>query len=401
MKITYKLIAAIVAATLAACTGSEAGSDQSGHSSGETEDHSLHDHDHDADHQHHDGEEAATTEEHAEEIILAPAVAARLGVKTAVVTPGPMDRVINVAGEIVVAPDGSGVAVAPTSGILTLSHALRQGATVGAGTMLGQVAARTATGGTQGAVARASVEAARKEVERMAPLAREGIISAKEFNAAKAAYEEAKAAQSESGTPGRVASPIAGVITQVLASQGQFVETGQPIAVISKNDALSLRADVPERYRSEMGAIRSARFKSAGSDRVVSLSEVGGRLIGSPMAAASVGGYYPIYFSFDNSKTQTAPGTMVEVFLLLDRRDDVISVPVEALTEQLGNKYVYVKIDEEGYEKRPVTVGAGDGRSVEIAAGLEAGDEVVVAGATVVRLAENSGKVPEGHSHNH
>ena len=46
-------------------------------------------------------------------------------------------------------------------------------------------------------------------------------------------------------------------------------------------------------------------------------------------------------------------------------------------------------------------LGATDGARREILSGIKNGDKVVTAGTTYVRLAESSGAVPEGHSHNH
>ena len=58
--------------------------------------------------------------------------------------------------------------------------------------------------------------------------------------------------------------------------------------------------------------------------------------------------------------------------------------------------------DEHGaFVKQEVAIGRDNGERVEITQGLKAGDEVVVKGATQVRLAGLSGAIPEGHNHNH
>ena len=62
---------------------------------------------------------------------------------------------------------------------------------------------------------------------------------------------------------------------------------------------------------------------------------------------------------------------------------------------------MYVKLDDECYEKRMVKLGLSNGNEVEIVSGLTRRDEVVSRGAIIVKLAEASGAVPEGHSHNH
>ena len=78
----------------------------------------------------------------------------------------------------------------------------------------------------------------------------------------------------------------------------------------------------------------------------------------------------------------------------------MISVPTTALTEEQGIYFVYVKLDEEGYKKQEVRIGADDGLRTEILSGLKAGDEVVTRGAYQVKLASVSGAIP-GHTHNH
>ena len=111
-------------------------------------------------------------------------------------------------------------------------------------------------------------------------------------------------------------------------------------------------------------------------------------------------GYIPVYFSFDNSG-DIAPGTAADVYLIGSSKAEAITVPVSALSEQMGETFVYIKEDEHGYEKSPVKIGRNDGKRVEILSGVEAGDSVVVKGVTFVKLAETSTVVPEGHSHSH
>ena len=107
-----------------------------------------------------------------------------------------------------------------------------------------------------------------------------------------------------------------------------------------------------------------------------------------------------VYFTFTNSGS-LLPGTPAEVYLLGQAREGVISVPVSAISEQQGRYFVVRKVDEECYEKVPVTLGTSDGARVEILDGVHAGDNIVTKGTVSVRLAESSGVVPEGHSHNH
>ena len=103
-------------------------------------------------------------------------------------------------------------------------------------------------------------------------------------------------------------------------------------------------------------------------------------------------------FEFDNNGT-VVPGTYAEVYLLGAERDNVVTLPLSAIVEEEGTHSVFVKEEEEHYEKRSVALGESDGTRVEIKSGVKAGETVVVEGAVYVKLAANTGVIPEGHHH--
>lgn len=51
------------------------------------------------------------------------------------------------------------------------------------------------------------------------------------------------------------------------------------------------------------------------------------------------------------------------------------------MTEEQGIFFVYLQLDEEGYKKQEVTLGADNGKSVQILTGIKPGDRVVTEGA--------------------
>ena len=109
--------------------------------------------------------------------------------------------------------------------------------------------------------------------------------------------------------------------------------------------------------------------------------------------------YVPVTFEFDN-KGAVIPGSFVEVYLLTRPLEQVISVPTSALIEEQGIFSVYVRLDEEGYEKREVQLGANNGERVQVLSGLHPDEEVVVKGAYQIKLASASNAIP-AHSHQH
>ncbi len=369
--------------------------------------HHNHDHDkthrheqHDADHKHdHDGEEK--DDSHKGVIVLEPETAELMGVKTSIVKAEPFNEVIKVAGVITDAPSGTGIVSAPVSGIISIVPGITQGSSVNAGSAIATVNADKVAGGNANLAAKAALDAARRELDRLKPLYDDRLVTASDYNAAVRAYDEARANYSSAAASGRATAPCSGIITTLNVSSGSFVNAGDPIATISSNKKLTLRADVPQRYYASLTDIDDARIRLPYGPEAVAISSLGGKRV-APAASASsdVPGYVPVYFTFDNDGSLVR-GAGVEVYLLGRSGAPVISVPVGALSEQQGRMFVFVRLDEDCYRKTPVMTGRTDGFKTEIVSGLNEGEDVVVEGAVTVRLAESSGNVPEGHTHNH
>lgn len=323
------------------------------------------------------------------------------GVKTEKIQSSDFNDVIKVGGQIESKASDESVATATRSGILTLSPGINQGVRVSAGTGIGSIQAANVQGADPMVQAVASRDAAKRELDRLAPLHKEGVVSTQRYNEALSAYEQAEAAlRSSKQGSATVSSPKSGVITQLLVKSGDYVEAGQRVALVSGNTSLTLRADVPEKYALQVSSIESANFRPASSPESYSLVDLNGKLLTANGSGVSSNGYIPIYFSFDNNGA-IAPGSFAEIYLVSGKRSGVISVPKEAIVEVSGNKCVYSLHGDGLYEKHVVTTGASDGKRIEILSGLEDGEDVVVKGAQVVRMAETSATAVPGHTHNH
>lgn len=325
----------------------------------------------------------------------------RFGVVTEKILPAEFVEVVMVSGRIEAKASDEGIATATKNGILTLSPNINTGIRVNAGSAIGSISASNVQGGDPTVQAIAVRNAAKRELDRLKPLHEDGIVSTEEYNNALKAYEEADAVvkTSKQGSTS-VISPKSGVITQLLAKSGEYVEVGQRIAVISGNTSLTLRADVPEKYIGRLAGIRSATFRPASSEEVLDIDELSGKMISNSASSVSENGYIPLYFSFSNNG-KVAPGAFAEIYLKSGVRHDVISVPKEAIVEINGNKCVYASHGDGHFIKHLVTLGASDGKRIEILSGLDAGEEVVVKGAQAVRMAETSATAVPGHTHNH
>ena len=361
-----------------------------------SEDHNIHNHNH-----------AAEGHEHGnnpDEIILAPEKAKAAGVVSEVIQPKPFRQVIKASGEVQAAQGNESVIVANVSGVVSFQRSVTEGMQVGKGATLMSISASQLQDGDPAERARIAYEVAKAEYDRASRLVESQIVSQKEFNSIREKYENARIAyealvknQTKSGVA--VTAPIGGYIKNLLVKEGDYVAVGQPLATVTQNNRLFLRADVSERYYKYLNNITSANFKTPYDNHVYELDALNGRLLSYGKAAGSGSYYVPVTFSFDN-KGDMIPGSFVEIYLLSKTMEDVIVLPEEALTEEQGLYFVYIQKCEESYKKQEVKIGASNGKEVQILEGLHAGDRVVVKGAYHVKLASASNALP-AHSHEH
>lgn len=371
-----------------------------GHSEHEHE----HEHSHAPGHVHGEAEEHEDEDEHghdhSDEIILSPADAERFGVVVEEAVYQPFSKTIKVSGEIN-APSASIYTVAArSSGKITLASDIIVGGSLKTGQTVGHISAAGFEGGDPTAAAALRLEAARKELDRLTPLFKEGLVSQKDYIAAQNEYNQALATTSGSKNGSTLVSPASGRISKLFVSQNQFVNSGEPILELTDTRKLTLRAYVPVRFAGMVPEIVSARFSSPASDKVWDLTEMNGRLTSGSTNMVTEGGYIPVQFDFDNNSNSVA-GTYADVYLVCQTADSCIALPRTAITEELGTKFVFVQVDDHGYEKRPVATGNSDGKRTAILSGIEPGDKVVTSGTVFVKLAQTKNVMPEGHSHSH
>lgn len=359
----------------------------------------------DIDHEHQQNE-VDTDHEHEDEIIFTEEKAQAAGIVISEIQPKTFRNVIKTSGQVLAAQGDDMTIAATSSGIVSFGKAsLTEGSAVNKGTILLSISAQNIQDGDPVEKAEITYRTAQKEYERAAILYRDKIISEKEYNQALSSYETArvawKATAGHQGDNGiAIASPMNGFIKSKLVNDGDYVEIGQPLLNISQNRRLMLKAEVSERYYQFLPTLTSAHFKTPYNDKVYTLESLNGKLKSYGRSSGNGSFYLPVIFEFDN-KGDIIPGSYVEVFLLSGNMNNVITVPVTALTEEQGSYFVYLQLDKEGYKKQEVTLGVNDGEEVQILSGIKPGDRVVTKGAYQVKLAANSSIIPEGHSHSH
>ncbi len=321
----------------------------------------------------------------------------------------PFSEVVKTSGQILAAPGDEAVLTAQISGIVSFSGKnMVVGTSIGAGATLFTVKSNEVVQSNLGAAVKQAendVATAQKQYDRAAELAKDKIISDKEFLEAKLRLENAQAqlanakvSRSFGQNKQSVSAPIGGFLKNVLVENGAFVQAGQPLATISKSKRLLLRADVSQKYFPKLAMFTAANFKTTEGDRVYSTRELNGRVVSTGKSAEAGSPFLPIHFEIDNVGS-FIPGSAVEVFLQSGSSQSLV-IPTSSLIEEQGVFYCYVQVEGESFQKRELKIGASDGRNVQVLSGIAEGERVVTKGAYQIKLSSASGTMP-AHGHEH
>lgn len=338
----------------------------------------------------------------ADEIVFDTHRQEHFGVKTTVAVRTPFHSVIRTGGRLKTAPDDCFSLMAPVSGRVHFAISpLSAGVLIPGGREIAVISSEEIAGGDQLTKLRAAYEAAEAEYLRDSLLAADKIIQKNHYEQsrvafvnAKAEYEALSASVNGKGVP--VRSKGDAYLRSLEVSEGQYVELGSPVAVLTGGRMLTLEAELPARYASSLPAVLDANF-SLSSGELASVSGLGGRYLSRSREA--VDGYITVAFEVPDHG-QLVSGCYSEIWIKTAGSSDSIVLPLESIMEEQGTYSVFIREDEDCFSKRPVRIGGNDGKNVEILDGISEGEEVVTSGAIQIRLASVSA-IPAGHSHNH
>jgi Cu(I)/Ag(I) efflux system membrane fusion protein/cobalt-zinc-cadmium efflux system membrane fusion protein len=93
------------------------------------------------------------------------------------------------------------------------------------------------------------------------------------------------------------------------------------------------------------------------------------------------------------------PGMFADLSIVLNHNGAAVAVPAGAVLDDQGMPFVFVRVDENRFEPRPVTTGASDGGWIEIMQGVEVGEEVVTDGNFQLKSKLFEAVLDAGHVH--
>lgn len=184
-------------------------------------------------------------------------------------------------------------------------------------------------------------------------------------------------------------APFDGIVVEKHITQGESVKEDANVFLLSDLSTVWVDIVVTAKDLEAVKVGTQVTVKSAASDLTATgkVSYVGA-LLGEQTRTANA------RVVLSNPQNAWRPGLFVNVNLLRGTRNALVAVVADAVQTIEGKSVVYIKTAQ-GFQARNVTVGASDGKLVEIVSGLKPGDEYVKAGSFVLKAEQGKGSAED------
>lgn len=288
----------------------------------------------------------------------------------------------------------------------------------GADVKAGQVLFRIDPAPFKVALSRAEAELARAEadlfnadtvVRRYKSLIEQRAISQQDFDAAEATLKSTQAAKSAAQANietakldldyATVRAPISGRIGRAFVTEGALVGQGEatPMATIQQLDPIFVDfSQSIEKLIQTREAIEDGRLSTNESgDAIITLTIDGssrtreGHLLFSDIGVDQTSNQVSLRGRFTNSDKLLLPGMYVRIQMEQGEYPQAVLIPQRAISRSTDGKPQVLVVGQDNIvEVRLVETGAMQGSEWHILKGLEAGEQVIVGGASTVMPAD-------------
>jgi RND family efflux transporter MFP subunit len=177
----------------------------------------------------------------------------------------------------------------------------------------------------------------------------------------------------------RITAPFTGVVTERHANLGTLVQAGttstqaMPIVKLSEDDLFRLVIPVPESY------VHFIRVGDPVNVRVPSLNRTfPGKVARFSVDVNSATRTMHTEVDVRNPNHALVPGLYAEADLTLEHREDIPTIPLQAVNHEGEKNTVFVVTRNSEIEDRPITLGLQTASDAEVVSGLAEGEQVVV-----------------------
>lgn len=247
---------------------------------------------------------------------------------------------------------------------------------------------------------KAALENAKRNFERVKPLAEQNALSQKDLDDATGAFQSAGAsveqaqAQLETALLNlsycTITSPLDGITSAALQQDGTYLNLADSqLTTVSALSPIwvnfSLSENQVQNYRDQVA--KGQLYAPKDHEFVVSVIQVNGEIFpykgvitfAEPFFNAQTGTFL-IRASVENPEGILRPNQYVRARIDGALRPHAILVPQRAVLQSAKGQFVWVVNKENQAERRPVTVGDWQGENWFITDGLHSGEQVVVDG---------------------
>lgn len=246
--------------------------------------------------------------------------------------------------------------------------------------------------------AQANLERVEQDLERYERLSEQDAIAKQrvdyaraDLQTAQAQLASAKAQLQSAATDLRysvITAPFSGTIGISQVRVGAQVSPGQPLLnTLSSADPIAADIVINEQEIPRFTRLRQATSK----DSVFMLSLGNGEIYPYPGTIEAIDravnrqtGTITVRLTYPNPEHQLIAGMTVRVNVLNQDIGEQVVIPYKAVTEQLGEYYVYL-VQADSVHQQNVQLGTRFGRNIVVREGLSEGDVIVVEGIQKLR----------------
>ena len=219
--------------------------------------------------------------------------------------------------------------------------------------------------------------------QRLQDLQRKNLTSQQNLDETKARLDAARAQQELNRVRldrTVIRAPFAGTVGLRLVSPGAYVKPGEDIANLESLGAMKLDFRVPETYLARLGVGQTLAVRvDAYPDQSFE-----GNIYAIDPALDPETRTVLLRARLPNKGDKLRPGLFARVSLVLERRENALVVPEQAIVPQGQKTFVY-RVVEGKAAMTPVTLGLRQPGAVEIVQGVRAGDLVITEGQLKIR----------------
>ena len=177
-----------------------------------------------------------------------------------------------------------------------------------------------------------------------------------------------------------IKSPVNGIVGDLLVDQKAAVSRDMPVMAVVDLSRFEVDAQIPESYADDLAIGMTAEVLIGGERYAGQLAAVSPEIVNNQVASR-------VRFSGD-APSNLRQNQRLTVRVLLAEHNDVMLVQRGQFLDSGGGRIAYLVTEEGMAEKRRIETGARSLGAVEIVAGLQPGDTIVISNLDAFRSAE-------------